>query len=158
MGALQLAVGLPSIACAVEEPNNPIYSREDDGDLRAAEAEARRTLPIFWKKFREQSSPYYALDVAFALPAGVENLWVRPLRLENGKVLVRLVSEPAQVQLKYGAEVWIEPGRIVDWQYAQGGKLYGAFTTRALMTRVSPDQRDAAARILAPTPLEPGDR
>jgi len=41
MGALQLAVGLPSIACAVEEPNNQIYSREDDGDLRAAEAEAR---------------------------------------------------------------------------------------------------------------------
>jgi len=154
--ALQLAaIGGPSLAADVSD--NRVVSSSDDAALAAASSQARKTLPIFWKKYDQQTSPYYGVYASFPVPGGVENVWARPLRREHGKVLVRIAADPASLKLKYGDQVWIEQGQIIDWQYASGGKLYGAYVTRALMSRVTSERRETAARLLAPTPLEPGD-
>jgi uncharacterized protein YegJ (DUF2314 family) len=139
-----------------------LLSDPDDAKIVAAKAEAIRTLPIFWAKWAAKPPGYsdFALKVAFRVKDhGSEHIWARPLRRTGGELVVRLANDPAYfVGLKMGSEVAVDESDVSDWAYARDGKLYGHFTTRALLDRAGPAERTELERVLAPTPLEPSER
>ena len=69
------------------------------------------------------------------------------------------MARPAYVaDLKLGSEVRVLASDVSDSSYAHDGKLYGHFTTRALVSKASPAERAEMEAALSPTPLEPTDR
>ena len=161
--AMMATLALGAAACSREAEagtkDNLIYSDADDPVIAAAEREGAQSLPTFWAKFDAQDPAVSLYLVKVGLEAkrgGREFLWAIPLRHSKDEVQVRLVNEPVHVaNLKAGSVIAVAPGDIVDWSYTKGGKAYGHFVTRAMMDRVSPEERAEAEAVLAPTPLEP---
>jgi uncharacterized protein YegJ (DUF2314 family) len=157
-----LAVTLALPACRPDLPDGFVVSAADDPALRSAMAEARASLPIFWSKFEErepETGPFW-LKVGMPTPNGaVEHIWVDAIARDEGVILGRLVNEPVDLRgLRLGSEVRVRPEMISDWSYEKNGKMYGAYTTRAVLDRVGPEERAQAKALLAPTPLEPDAR
>ncbi len=139
-----------------------LLSDPDDAKIVAAKAEAIRTLPIFWAKWSAQPPGYgdFALKVAFKVKdGGIEHIWARPVSRQAGELVVRLANDPAYLSgLKLGSVVKVVESDVSDWAYARDGKLYGHFTTRALLGAADPAERAELERVLAPTPLDSSDR
>ncbi|HEY9236723.1 MULTISPECIES: YegJ family protein [Phenylobacterium] len=147
-------------ACAREPEEQLIYTEDDDAEVLAATAEARKTLPIFWAKFEAKPAGYdhFAVKVGLKTSAGnEEHIWMDGLGRANGKVTGKLANEPYDLPgLKEGSLVEVDEAAVSDWQYSKGGKLYGHFTTRALSARANAAQRAQAAELFSPQPLEAG--
>ena len=141
-------------------PDEPIMSKAGDPVIAAATTEARRALPIFWSKFNAKTPGYseFALKVGFqARGGGIEYLWVVPSTRQADVISGTLANDAEYVEgFKVGTKVAFGEAQIDDWQYGKDGKLYGHFTTRALMTRASEAERKEAMAVFAPTPLEAG--
>jgi uncharacterized protein YegJ (DUF2314 family) len=130
----------------------------DDAAVEKAKAEARSTLGLFWAKFdaRDPSVEGYSLKVGLPVKGGgQEHLWATPLSHDAETVVVRVANDPVYIKdLAYGDEIEVEPALISDWSYRKNGKLYGHFTTRAMMPTATPAQRAQVEGMLSPTPLE----
>lgn len=133
----------------------------DDAEMNAAMAEARRTLPIFWKLF--DSDPVVSgsakVKMTFTDPAtgGLEHLWIRDIRREGGLIKGVVDNQPTgRVGVNKEDPVTIVPARISDWRYIRNGRLYGSYTTRVMVPRLPLDQQALYRRVLSDTPLEDG--
>ena len=139
-----------------------LLSDPDDSKIIAAKADAIWTLPIFWAKWSAKPPGYsdFALKVAFKVKDhGSEHIWARPLSRAGAELVVRLANDPAYLSgLKLGSVVKVVESDVSDWAYARDGKLYGHFTTRALLGAADPAERAELERVLAPTPLESSER
>jgi uncharacterized protein YegJ (DUF2314 family) len=128
-----------------------------DAGVRAATAEARATLDIFWRKFDTGEADEYQLKVGLTTPnEATEHVWLAPSGWREGKVVGRLLSQPLDLpDVDAGDEVYVDPERISDWSYVKADKVWGAFTQRALLDQVSAEFRRQAEAAFSPTPLEP---
>lgn len=153
-----------SAAASSGGPADPdvVLSEARDPEVKAAQAEARRTLSYFWAKWSAKPAGYddFALKVGFQVrDGGVEHMWVYPIRRSGDRLLVRVANDPVYVaDLKFGSEVEVALGDVTDWAYSRDGKLYGHFSTRALLKNASPETRAELDRMLAPNPLESDGR
>ena len=131
--------------------------RPGDEAVAAATAEARATLDIFWRKFESGEADQYQLKVGLTTPnEAVEHIWLSPSARRDGKVVGQLMNQPVDIEdVNLGDEIVVEMERISDWGYAKDGRLYGAFTQRALLDTLRPAMRRQVEAALAPTPLEP---
>jgi uncharacterized protein YegJ (DUF2314 family) len=149
-------------ACARETPQDEsvIYSRAGDAVVASAQADAQKSLPLFWSKFDAKAPGYADFKLKVSLPTddghGTERLWMLVLsRTADHQVIGRLANRPVRLKkLALGSTIEVDPSRIADWSYEKNGKQYGNFTTRALFPRASPQQRVEAQAMLSPTPLE----
>ena len=128
--------------------------------IEVAMAEARATLGLFWQKFESGFAERYQLKVGLTTPFGaIEHVWLEPIERRDGKVLGVLISQPIDLaEVNAGDEIIVDTDRISDWGYLKDGKLYGAFTQRAMLDRLNPKLRREVEAALAPTALEPGSR
>jgi uncharacterized protein YegJ (DUF2314 family) len=131
--------------------------KQRDEAVVAATAEARATLDVFWRKFETGEADQYQLKVGLTTPnEAIEHIWLSPSDRRDGKVVGRLMNQPVDLEdVNVGDEIVVEPQRISDWGYFKDGRLYGAFTQRALLDTLSPAMRRQVGAALAPTPLEP---
>ncbi|MDZ4370241.1 MAG: DUF2314 domain-containing protein [Phenylobacterium sp.] len=158
-------LGAPSTAACAPRPEAPKETAEDlvnvapdDGAMEKAKADARRTLGLFWSKFDARAAGIDSFSVKVGLPVkdgGAEHLWATPLRRDSETIVVRIANDPVYIKdLAYGDEIEVEPELISDWAYEKNGKLYGHFTTRALLSSLTPEQRAEIEGTLATTPIE----
>jgi uncharacterized protein YegJ (DUF2314 family) len=157
--ALFAALALLTLA-ACEPQHDPIVDfAADDAAMNAAENEAKQTLPIFWRLFDSGDPARTDFMVKVAMKdarGGDEHIWVDSLQRRDGAVIGRLANEPrALTGLSYGSEVTVNPALISDWAYAYQGKLYGNYTTRAMLPHLSDRERAETEVMLSATPLEP---
>lgn len=140
--------------------DEPIITKDEDGRIAAAVAEARRTLPVFWAKFDAQALGYDRFFVKVDVDGdngGLERFWIRGIRVAGATVTGELLNQPIQLAgLRRGSWIEIDESRISDWQYAKDGLAYGHFTTRVLEGRANSAQRSQNKEWLAPQPLEAG--
>ena len=131
----------------------------DDPALAEATKKAVSTLGMFWAKFDTHAAGTSDYNVKLRLigqDGYVEYIWAEPLRHSTEEVVARLANDPVHLAgLKFGSEVRAPVGQIADWSYEKEGKLFGHFTTRALVKWATPEQRAEYEHLLAPTPLEP---
>jgi uncharacterized protein YegJ (DUF2314 family) len=132
------------------------FSIVQEGDLAEATAEARRTMPGFWSRFESGAADQFQVKAGLSTPHGaVEHVWVEPTGWQDGKLIGRLLTPPADLDdLFLGSEILVDPERLSDWAYFREGKLYGAFTQRALLPQLDRGSRRQLEAVLAPNPTE----
>ncbi|MDP1619061.1 DUF2314 domain-containing protein [Phenylobacterium sp.] len=162
---LALCAGLMMTAagCAEARPESEemVFVTEDDPAVVAAMAQAQETLPIFWRLHEAPPPGYSEFAVKVGLPTvsrdGEEHIWVFDVVREPDGGRGTLANPPDDLgDLRYGSLVTFKDEQVSDWQYEKGGKLYGHFTTRALMDQWNEVQRAEGRERLSPQPLEAG--
>lgn len=136
------------------------FSR-DDPELKAAMKAARDTLPIFWTLFDTDPVVKRSGIVKMAFPirgGGSEHMWLRDLERKNGAIYGTLDNYPAaDVGVREGDRVKIDPALITDWSYVRAGRMYGGYTTRAMLKQAPPEIAEGLLRVLSDRPLEGSD-
>lgn len=158
-----LLASLPVAACSKSEPHGDVaWTKTNSADVVKAMAEARRTLPVFWRRLdaKAPDTDEFYLKVPFTTRhGGQEYMWIAPTQRADAEVVGRLIDQPEDVEgLKPGDEVRFGPDRIADWGYTRSGKIYGNFTTRLLLNSFGPEERADVAPRLSPKPLETEDQ
>ena len=139
-----------------------------DPQMAAARAEGRATLPDFLEhltnpapdeshfavKFRlDQSQVFGGLrQTAFAPPGDEpdEYIWGRlpTLSPDRTTVTALLDDEPRAKGFFKGQPMVVPVGDIVDWGYSKGGVMQGNFTTKVLLTKLSPREAAQAKQVM----------
>ena len=128
------------------EETAPIsYVENDDPEMNGAMALARKTMPEFTKAFRsaDPNNKDFSIKVKFGDDKSGEHIWVGDLQYTPAGYTGVIANVPeATPGLSMGDTVQIEPGNISDWMYLDNKhKLYGSYTTRVLLKRMSPEER-----------------
>lgn len=134
---------------------------DSDREMKAAVAEAARTLPLFWSMYDTDAEVRRTakLKVGFLTPGdGREHMWLHDIRRTNGRITGVLENIPeAPMSIRKGDTVTIDPAEISDWGYARGGRLYGNYTTRAMLKYLEPALVEQLRALLSDRPLEGSD-
>jgi uncharacterized protein YegJ (DUF2314 family) len=136
------------------------WRKNDDAEMNAAVAEARRTLPVFRRLFDEHpvDIDLFLIKAGFKTAhGGSEHVWLYDLAWKDGSVSGVLANEPEDVpNMHAGDRVTASEDMISDWAYRKQGKFYGQYTTRVMIKTESPADAAEESQTLWPTPLEPG--
>lgn len=156
--ALLATLVVPACSRDAPKPDRVINTEADDAALNEAMRRARETAPNFWAKF-EGNTPgatEYAVKLGMTGQDGFkEFIWANPIRREGDQIVARLANQPDHLQpLALGSEVRVDQSLLADWTYERNGRLYGHFTTRVLMPRMTPEERAQVEGSLSPEPLE----
>ncbi len=117
---------------------------EDDPEIGAAIAEARRTLKEFSVALARSSSPTTHFSVKAALPTGkaaptLEHIWVDTVRYEGGAFHGTIANEPVHLGGKaIGDPIRVPSANVSDWMIVEGDDLAtmkGGFTVKVLLAR-----------------------
>ena len=150
-----LALGAGMAACE-QTSATFVPTKEGDEALAKAESDARASADIFWDAWNERRPG----DGEFMVKPGMrtrsgelEYIWVDLLSREGARVFGRLANDPNGFDAKYGDEVAFDVNEVVDWAFKRDGKMFGMYSTRALMSRLNPQQAAEARAILSDSPL-----
>ncbi|MCX5662827.1 MAG: DUF2314 domain-containing protein [Planctomycetota bacterium] len=128
---------------ASERADATIEVDDDDPEMVAAVAKARRTLPEFWAIFAkpQRGETDFELKVKIADENGTEYFWVTQIERAGGKIFGVIDDEPDTVKcVKLGQRVEVREADIADWQYKIDGKIYGNVTLRAMFHLMTPEE------------------
>ena len=129
----------------------------DDATMNAAIAEAPATLSEFLDRLDAgQLSEHDLLKVEFlTLGGGGEHIWVANVRRSSDGFSGVLANDPVDLGLRRGDPVRFSEAMVSDWSYEAHGRLWGNFTTRAVLPRRPSDQAAQLRAVLSETPVEP---
>jgi uncharacterized protein YegJ (DUF2314 family) len=119
---------------------------ENDKEMNAAMEKARKSVDdfinVFEKRKKRQSN--FAVKVAIQDGKNVEHFWVEVTKFADQQFEGRISNDPMIVKtVAAGDEVKVAKDKIGDWMYVENKKLVGAYTTRVLRNRLSPEERKA---------------
>jgi uncharacterized protein YegJ (DUF2314 family) len=157
--AFLLATGLMANAGPASEAGDPVIDYAlHESTMTAAQNAAGASLQQFLNAALDRdgtSRPDTGIKVAFQTDEGrTEVIWVAPfVRHENGFAGL-LANEPMYMPNAAGELVTFSPDAIRDWYLlGEDGRMYGSFTTRVMLTRMSPARADAIRNYLSEAPL-----
>jgi len=129
----------------------------DDSAMNRAIAEARRTLPVFWRRADDPDVSSGMVKVALDADDGsVEHIWVSAPRREGSSIAGVLANAPRAISnLRLGSPIRVGEERITDWSYEFDGRLWGGYTLRAMLPDIPRASAAELRRYLSDTPLEP---
>jgi len=149
-----LALALVVAAChdspgnVVKRPgqSDVINVEAEDPGMNAAIKKAASTLPEFKAALAAPPERAVGFSVKVAFPYGKNNrehIWLDTPSFSEGSVSGVIGNEPVYVtSIKLGQKVSAPESRVSDWMYIQDGVLKGGFTVRALLDRMSPEERE----------------
>ena len=162
--AMTTMLGLASLslqACSAPKPavqSETLIDTGDDPAVAASTREAIKTLDAFWSKIdqRDPAASKFVVKLALRADDGyIEHIWANYVSRTDREIVARIADDPVHLKgIAFGSEVRVKPELISDWGYEKAGKLYGYYTTRALMSRMSPEQLAEVEGRLSPKPLE----
>jgi uncharacterized protein YegJ (DUF2314 family) len=122
------------------------YVRSEDPEMNAAIALAQKTTDTFLQALtaRQPNQKGFSVKRPYPTTAGGnarEHIWISNVTFD-GKLLHGTVGdEPVNIpNLKFDEPVAFPPGELTDWMYLEDGKIVGAYTTRILRKRLSPEE------------------
>jgi uncharacterized protein YegJ (DUF2314 family) len=156
----QTACDQPATSTKARPGPEAVKSRADDPSLEAASDQARASIEVFWKAW-DQPGPTddaFRLNVGFpARGGGIENSWVALSSRDGERAVGKLSNQPIYFPGKIGDEVNFDLSAVSDWMFRRDGKIYGMFTTRALLPRLSPAEAARVKAMLSEAPLPSAD-
>jgi uncharacterized protein YegJ (DUF2314 family) len=141
----QLARQLVPASPARKSADVPTLAR-DDPRMVAAVDEARRTLASFIETLRAPGSSHSDFAVRALISDGThtEHVWVSSVTYDGRLFEGQLDEAPDEVTgVEEGDAVAIEPSKVSDWRFVDGGKLVGGYTIRAQRASLTDEQRKA---------------
>ncbi|HEX8300600.1 DUF2314 domain-containing protein [Sphingomonas sp.] len=122
----------------------------NDPQMRAAIAQAKRGLPVF---FGHATSPApgetrFMIKYDLVPEEKAEFVWAEILSHRGDVTIARLLNAPADRRWKRGDQVTIRDGQIIDWAYFQDSEMQGGGTMRVLIARMDPaEAREMLSRL-----------
>ena len=126
--------------------------------IATAEEQARVHLATFLDFALDDNGrarPNAALKITMAGYGGnEETIWITPFAIRDGRYVGLLANEPKSIDAKHvGDAVAFEAAQVRDWYFiGDDGKMYGSYTTRAILPEMAPKTARQIAQILSPTP------
>jgi uncharacterized protein YegJ (DUF2314 family) len=118
-------------------PDEVLFVPADAAMMRAAEEEARKTLPHFLNILKERKSPNQRFSVKVRFEEGglSEYMWLTDLALEGNRIHGAVANFPNRIKRpRFKQRVTITDDQITDWIIVEGGEIQGAFTAKVLTT------------------------
>jgi len=114
-----------------------VHVADDDEEMAAAVAEARRRWPQFEAAFRKRRTMQgFAVKVPFREGESLEFMWVEISSIDGEVLHGNLVSDPEIISsLKLNDEVVVDLKDLNDWMYSDGREMIGGFTAKVLERR-----------------------
>ena len=127
----------------------------EDGDMKAAIAQARRTLPAFFRALRAQSGLWaffrafrgvrpvrtaFCLKVRFRAGEQTEHIWLADIDASRSPMQGTVGNVPRLPHLAFMQRVTFALSDVTDWMYVEDGFLVGGYTTRLIRSRLSPEE------------------
>jgi uncharacterized protein YegJ (DUF2314 family) len=132
----------------------------EDKAMAAAIAEARRTLPVFWRMYDAPPAGTGNYQVNVALPSdggGLEYIWIEVKGHTPTTVTGRIDNPPDHLHgMAYNQVITVSTETIADWMYVKDDKLWGNFTTRVMLKYSPPEVAEQMNAVLSPTPMDSG--
>ena len=122
------------------------YAKVSDNDKQMDRAveNAQRTLGFFMAALRAKKTG----DTEFEIKKGfidgdkVEHLWIKRVTYDGKNFHGQIDNRPNEVSnVHLGQRVTVAPEAVTDWMFLKDGKLIGAYTTRVLYARLSPEDK-----------------
>ena len=125
----------------------------DDEEIIKIAAEARDTLPVFFRLLTgaDAAKDSFYIKYPFEADAGsgvnTEQLWLTGITFKDGKYCGILAGTPVNLSgMKKGDTVIFNTEEITDWMYVSNGKISGGRSVRYLLERIPEDQRNGEQR------------
>jgi uncharacterized protein YegJ (DUF2314 family) len=131
---------------SAKPPGPPACAQVTDNDKQMDRAveNAQRNLAFFIAALRAKKSG----DTVFEIKKGfidgnnVEHLWVREVTYDGKNFHGKVDNQPLQIKNAHAGErITAAPEEVDDWMFLKDGKLIGAYTTRVLYARLSPEEK-----------------
>lgn len=150
-----VSVGLALLASPPTRAQSVTNVNPGEPAVEAAIAKAQSTLSTF---FRLQANPgpgKSGFSVKIKLPkkatTGNWHVWGENVVRSGDTVTATLASNTrADPDYAPGQRVTAPLSQISDWLYWENGKMRGAYTVRALLPFMSPEEADRSMRLLGP--------
>lgn len=116
-----------------------------DTEMNNAIETAKQTLDSFDYAFKNNSRifTFFGLKKRFKENQIIEHVWIGNIQIKNGKYIGIIDNIPEKIKnVKLGDTVKIDKRDISDWMYIKNSKLYGGYTTRLLVKRMSKKERE----------------
>jgi uncharacterized protein YegJ (DUF2314 family) len=129
-----------------------INVEDDDAEMLQAIAEARATLPQFWKAYeeRQRGDTDFSLKIKIEEKGEAEHIWLTDIEREGTQLFGKLGNDPESLKsVKFGDRLKIDEANISDWLYLRNGKIVGNRTIRPLFSRMSPEEVESYKKMLA---------
>ncbi len=145
--ALVWLAAVPVAAQIVDVPTG-------DPVMDKAIKKARDALPAFWARVAKPATGDSGFAVKLAYPkrgTGHEHIWANNVVKAGDSVTATINNDPRDIpDLKNGQKVTVPITMISDWMFYRDGKMHGAQTVRAVLTRLPKAQADDLRARLAP--------
>ena len=132
------------------ETDPPVYQiQDDDKQMMRASRHARASVNKFIAALRQPASDQrdFAVKKKFVKDGAVEHLWLSNVKFTGNRFVGTVDNTPREIpNLRPGTRVSVNPDEISDWSYVDKGVLVGGYTVRALLTELSPAERDEFLR------------
>lgn len=130
----------------IERENQPdIYNVEsNDIEMNKAIENAKQTLDSFEIAFKNNSRvfTFFGLKKRFEENGIVEHIWIGNIKNVDGKFYGIVDNLPEKINnVKLGDTIEINKNEISDWMYLKNSKLYGGYTIRLLVKRMSENEK-----------------
>ena len=130
----------------------------DDPEMQAAIADARGTLDDALDRLEAGAPGVEVALVKVALPVpggdGHEHIWVALTGRDGDAFEGVLDNEPVHVAGRAGDPIAFDRAMISDWMYVEDERIHGAYTLRAMLPRLDPEEARSWRDALAPLPGE----
>jgi uncharacterized protein YegJ (DUF2314 family) len=151
LGAI-FALGLCFVAATASAQT--AVSRQNEA-VNASIAKARETLPVFFARLAkpERGDSDFQVKIRYdtSKPPAGEHIWARDVVREGDKVSATIATKPYDIpDLKQGQRVTVPISQLTDWLYVRDNKYHGAYTVRALLPFMKPEDAEQMKRDLAP--------
>lgn len=111
---------------------------EDDPEMQAAAAEARRRWPEFAQAFRTNDGELFSVKAPFVEGDQTEFLWVQMLEIKGDTIAGKIGNDPVCITgLKLGSPVEIQVRDLTDWMYLKADEPQGGFQMKVIMKHQS---------------------
>lgn len=139
-----IAVLLAGASAGCKRPKNDpvVHVKDDDPEMNAAIAEAKRRWPEFVTAF-EARKPDQHFSAKYPFPikgGGDEHIWLTVTAIQGDQVTGQIDNDPEyEIGRRNGETVTVPSANISDWVYTASGTndkdLVGGFTIKVLMAR-----------------------
>ncbi len=122
----------------------------NDPEMRAAIAEAKRGLPVF---FGHATAPgpgetRFIVKYDIVPEDKAEFVWAEIVSHRGDVTIARLLNAPSDRRFKLGDQVTIRDAQIIDWAYFREDEMQGGATMRVLIARMEPaEAKEMLARL-----------
>lgn len=127
--------------------------RSSDREMNSAIADARKTLPDFIALYRAGKGERHAVKVAIPYERGREHIWMNLTAVEGDVFIGTIANDPIHLDnMNRGDSYRAGSAMVSDWNYMSGGQMYGSYTTRVAIKKLTPTQVRELGLKLAPLP------